>query len=145
MTYLTGILTFEMPYFVLQGVFCFTCRYVMLYNCFACPSDECKIYEHYLHYHLQFKIFFVKFMELVLLTCIIFCMKAMLDVGGESGWLGTSLQVIHMMQAVIQARWIHDPPLLTLPILERTHLSAFLSVPSPFTLFSFFCAGVLTS
>ncbi|CAG0888066.1 unnamed protein product [Darwinula stevensoni] len=61
-----------------------------------------------------------------LLDEVLRILQAMLDVSGESGWLGTSLQVIHIMQAVIQARWIHDPPLLILPILERTHLSAFL-------------------
>ena len=42
-------------------------------------------------------------------------LQAMVDVAGESGWLGTSLRVITLLQMCQQARWDTDCSLLTLP------------------------------
>jgi len=47
----------------------------------------------------------------------------MLDVAADGGLLATSLQVITVMQMVMQARWNHDNPILTLPHLQPYHLA----------------------
>ncbi|KRZ76461.1 Activating signal cointegrator 1 complex subunit 3 [Trichinella papuae] len=41
--------------------------------------------------------------------------QAMVDMSTERGWLATTLRVIGLMQMIVQARWITDPPLSTLP------------------------------
>ncbi|XP_003370094.1 putative DEAD/DEAH box helicase, partial [Trichinella spiralis] len=42
-------------------------------------------------------------------------LQAMVDISAERGWLATTLRVIGLMQMIVQARWITDPPLSTLP------------------------------
>ena len=49
----------------------------------------------------------------------------MIDVCAEQGWLATTLYVQQIMQMVIQARWLKDSPLLTLPHLEHHHIYLF--------------------
>jgi len=49
----------------------------------------------------------------------------MIDVSAERGWLATTLRTQQIMQMVIQARWVTDSPLLTLPHLEAHHLYLF--------------------
>ncbi|OUC43404.1 hypothetical protein D917_09799, partial [Trichinella nativa] len=39
----------------------------------------------------------------------------MVDISAERGWLATTLRVIGLIQMIVQARWITDPPLSTLP------------------------------
>ncbi|KAF6205050.1 hypothetical protein GE061_019217 [Apolygus lucorum] len=45
-------------------------------------------------------------------------LQGMLDVCAESGWLPLSLKLIHLMQMVMQGRWLSDSPLTTLPQVE---------------------------
>ena len=49
----------------------------------------------------------------------------MIDVSAESGWLTSTLRIMNVMQMVIQARWIHDSPLLMLPRVEPHMLYLF--------------------
>ena len=48
-----------------------------------------------------------------------------MDVSADEGWLTTVLRTMLLVQMVIQGRWIHDCPLLTLPGIEKSHLSLF--------------------
>ena len=50
----------------------------------------------------------------------------MIDVSAEHGWLATTLRTQQIMQMVIQARWVQDSPLLTLPHLEAHHMYLFM-------------------
>jgi activating signal cointegrator complex subunit 3 len=49
----------------------------------------------------------------------------MIDVSAERGWLATTLRTQQIMQMVIQARWVEDSPILTLPHLEARHMLLF--------------------
>jgi activating signal cointegrator complex subunit 3 len=49
----------------------------------------------------------------------------MIDVSAERGWLATTLRTQQIMQMVIQARWVQDSPLLTLPHMEAHHMYLF--------------------
>ncbi|XP_043925219.1 activating signal cointegrator 1 complex subunit 3 [Protopterus annectens] len=51
--------------------------------------------------------------------------QAMLDVAASQGWLVTAVNITNLVQMVIQARWIHDSSLLTLPNVEQHHLHVF--------------------
>ncbi|XP_066464224.1 activating signal cointegrator 1 complex subunit 3 isoform X1 [Eleutherodactylus coqui] len=51
--------------------------------------------------------------------------QAMLDVAAHHGWLVTVLNITSLVQMVIQARWIHDSSLLTVPNIEKHHLHLF--------------------
>ncbi|XP_078504501.1 activating signal cointegrator 1 complex subunit 3 [Lissotriton helveticus] len=51
--------------------------------------------------------------------------QAMLDIAAHQGWLVTALNITHLVQMVIQARWIDDSSLLTLPNIEQHHLYLF--------------------
>ena len=53
----------------------------------------------------------------------------MIDVVAENGWLVATLRITQLMQMVIQARWIDEPAVLTLPHLEREHLFLFTNLP----------------
>jgi activating signal cointegrator complex subunit 3 len=55
----------------------------------------------------------------------------MIDVSAEHGWLATTLRIQQIMQMVIQARWVHDSPFLTLPHLEAHHTYLFMKKGSP--------------
>ncbi|KAF3840311.1 hypothetical protein F7725_019028 [Dissostichus mawsoni] len=47
---------------------------------------------------------------------------AMLDVAANEGWLVAALSICNLVQMVVQGRWLHDSPLLTLPHVEQQHL-----------------------
>ncbi|XP_035275988.1 activating signal cointegrator 1 complex subunit 3 [Anguilla anguilla] len=51
--------------------------------------------------------------------------QAMLDVAASEGWLVTALSVCNLVQMIIQARWLHDSSLLTLPHIEQQDLYLF--------------------
>lgn len=53
-------------------------------------------------------------------------LQAMIDVCAERGWLAATLRTQQIMQMVIQARWVQDSPLLTLPHLEACHMYLFM-------------------
>ncbi|KAK2190738.1 hypothetical protein NP493_71g03022 [Ridgeia piscesae] len=53
-------------------------------------------------------------------------LQAMLDVSADQGWLVTSLHVIHLIQMVVQGRWLGDNSLLCLPHVQPHHLSCFI-------------------
>ncbi|KAK0079487.1 hypothetical protein PV325_001204 [Microctonus aethiopoides] len=55
--------------------------------------------------------------------------QAMIDIAAESGWLSTTLRIIQILQMVIQARWIDDSALITLPYIEKENLSLFSKLP----------------
>lgn len=55
--------------------------------------------------------------------------QAMIDIAAESGWLSTTLRIIQILQMVIQARWIDDSALITLPHIEKEDLSLFSKLP----------------
>ncbi|KAG8582318.1 hypothetical protein GDO81_008009 [Engystomops pustulosus] len=51
--------------------------------------------------------------------------QAMLDVAAHHGWLATVLNITNLVQMVVQARWIHESSLLTVPNIEKHHLYLF--------------------
>ena len=51
-------------------------------------------------------------------------LQAMIDVAANEGWLTTVLRTSLLLQMVIQGRWGTDSTLLTLPHLDKSHLSA---------------------
>ncbi|KAM3931944.1 activating signal cointegrator 1 complex subunit 3 [Leptodactylus fuscus] len=51
--------------------------------------------------------------------------QAMLDVAAHHGWLVTVLNITNLVQMVVQARWIHESSLLTVPNIEKQHLYLF--------------------
>lgn len=46
-------------------------------------------------------------------------LQAMIDISAEAGYLVLCLQLVQLMQMIIQARWITDPPVITLPDVEK--------------------------
>uniref|UniRef100_UPI00358EF322 activating signal cointegrator 1 complex subunit 3 isoform X2 n=1 Tax=Myxine glutinosa TaxID=7769 RepID=UPI00358EF322 len=50
-------------------------------------------------------------------------LQAMLDAAANCGWLGTALAVTQLVQMLVQARWVHDETLLTVPNVEKHHLA----------------------
>ncbi|XP_076373679.1 activating signal cointegrator 1 complex subunit obelus isoform X2 [Tachypleus tridentatus] len=52
-------------------------------------------------------------------------LQAMIDVSADQGWLVTTLRMIGMLQMVIQACWLTDSTLLSLPQIECYHLHYF--------------------
>lgn len=51
--------------------------------------------------------------------------QAMIDVSSAEGWLATSLRCMHLVQMVVQGRWLHDCTLLSLPCVDPDLLSLF--------------------
>ncbi|TRZ04207.1 hypothetical protein DNTS_002616, partial [Danionella cerebrum] len=51
--------------------------------------------------------------------------QAMLDVVAHEGWLVSALSVCNLVQMIIQARWLHDSSLITLPHIEKQDLYLF--------------------
>ncbi|XP_017877585.1 activating signal cointegrator 1 complex subunit 3 [Ceratina calcarata] len=54
--------------------------------------------------------------------------QAMIDIVAEHGWLASTLMIINLLQMIIQARWIHESPLITLPHVNSEHLPLFESL-----------------
>ncbi|CAH1724972.1 activating signal cointegrator 1 complex subunit 3 [Aphis gossypii] len=46
-------------------------------------------------------------------------LQAMIDISAEAGYLVLCLRLVQLMQMIIQARWITDPPVITLPNVEK--------------------------
>ena len=53
----------------------------------------------------------------------------MIDVVAERGFLSSTLQIMQLLQMVLQARWIDEPAVLTLPYIEKEHLHLFSDFP----------------
>lgn len=49
----------------------------------------------------------------------------MIDICAEQGWLATVLRAQQLLQCIVQARWLDDPVVLTLPHVEEQNLSCF--------------------
>lgn len=56
-------------------------------------------------------------------------LQAMIDISAEAGYLVLCLRLIQLMQMIIQARWITDPPIITLSGIEK-HLIPSRELPS---------------
>ncbi|CAH1802861.1 unnamed protein product, partial [Owenia fusiformis] len=54
-------------------------------------------------------------------------LQAMLDVLADQGWLVSVLRTIHLIQMVVQGRWLEDSSLLTLPHIQPFHVDALMS------------------
>jgi activating signal cointegrator complex subunit 3 len=46
-------------------------------------------------------------------------LQAMIDISAEGGYLVLCLRLVQLMQMIIQARWVTDPPVTTLPEVEK--------------------------
>jgi len=46
-------------------------------------------------------------------------LQAMIDISAEAGYLVLCLRLVQLMQMIIQARWVTDPPVITLPDVEK--------------------------
>lgn len=55
----------------------------------------------------------------------------MIDIVAENGWLASTLRIMQLLQMVIQARWIDEPAVITLPHINKEHLPLFSSLPAP--------------
>jgi len=51
--------------------------------------------------------------------------QAMIDICAEQGWLATVLRIQQLLQCIVQARWLDDPVVLTLPNVEEQNLPCF--------------------
>lgn len=51
--------------------------------------------------------------------------QAMIDICAEQGWLATVLRIQQLMQCIVQARWLDDPVVLTLPYVEEQNVPCF--------------------
>ncbi|KPI98758.1 Activating signal cointegrator 1 complex subunit 3 [Papilio xuthus] len=51
--------------------------------------------------------------------------QAMIDTSAENGWLSVCLSCQLLMQCIVQARWLSDSPLTTLPHVDSQHLYIF--------------------
>lgn len=49
----------------------------------------------------------------------------MLDVVANEGWLVSALSICNLVQMIVQARWLHDSSLLTLPNIDQRTLYLF--------------------
>lgn len=49
----------------------------------------------------------------------------MVDISAERGWLATTLRIQQLMQCIIQARWLDDPVVMTLPNVEAYNAAIF--------------------
>lgn len=56
-------------------------------------------------------------------------LQAMIDTCAEAGYLVLCLRLVQIMQMIIQARWVTDPPITTLPDVEK-HLIPSQELPS---------------
>ncbi|XP_011308512.1 activating signal cointegrator 1 complex subunit 3 [Fopius arisanus] len=65
-------------------------------------------------------------------------LQAMIDIVAERGWLSSTLRIMQLLQMIIQARWIDESALLTLPHVERDRLRVFDRLPRALP---FFCAA----
>lgn len=57
--------------------------------------------------------------------------QAMIDIVAEKGWLASALRIMQLLQMIIQARWIDEPAVITLPHIDKEHLPLLSSLPAP--------------
>lgn len=53
----------------------------------------------------------------------------MIDVVAERGYISSTLQIMQLLQMILQARWIDEPAILTLPYVEKENLFLFSEFP----------------
>ncbi|XP_017789582.1 PREDICTED: activating signal cointegrator 1 complex subunit 3 [Habropoda laboriosa] len=51
--------------------------------------------------------------------------QAMIDTVAEQGWLASALMIMHLLQMIIQARWIDESAITTLPHVNSEYLQLF--------------------
>ncbi|XP_066593278.1 activating signal cointegrator 1 complex subunit 3 isoform X2 [Prorops nasuta] len=51
--------------------------------------------------------------------------QAMIDTVAEHGWLSSTIRITQLLQMIIQARWIDEPAITTLPFVNREHVRLF--------------------
>lgn len=68
------------------------------------------------------------FVEGSFVTYNIYVSQAMIDVCAENAWLATTLRAQQLMQQIIQGRWAHGSPILTLPLIEPQHMYRFVNL-----------------
>lgn len=56
-------------------------------------------------------------------------LQSMIDIVAERGWLASTLRLMQLLQMIIQARWIDESAIVTLPNIEREHLRLFSALP----------------
>ncbi|XP_063995820.1 activating signal cointegrator 1 complex subunit 3 isoform X2 [Diachasmimorpha longicaudata] len=56
-------------------------------------------------------------------------LQAMIDIVAEGGWLSSTLRIIQLLQMMIQARWVDESALLTLPHVNKENLRIFQGLP----------------
>lgn len=77
----------------------------------------------------------VTFQSVCVTVCLFVCffiffLQAMLDVAANEGWLVSALSICNLVQMIVQARWLHDSSLLTLPHIDQRNLYLFRCVDS---------------
>lgn len=55
-------------------------------------------------------------------------LQAMVDTVAESGWLTSTLRVVYLFQMIVQARWIDESAITSLPYITSTDLQLFSSL-----------------
>lgn len=78
---------------------------------------------HFSHLHLPCSDYYTDLKSV--LDQSVRILQAMIDVSAENGWLATTLRLQLLMQMVMQAHWLKDSPLITLPHIEPHHLYLF--------------------
>ena len=59
--------------------------------------------------------FTIIFLPLLFSYQAIRVLQAMLDIVADEGWLTAAVQIVLLLQMIVQARWINENSLLTLP------------------------------
>lgn len=62
--------------------------------------------------------------------------QAMIDICAEKGWLMAVLRIQQLMQCIVQARWLDEPNVLTLPHVEQQNVPLFTRLLSDYTAFT---------
>ncbi|XP_032669372.1 activating signal cointegrator 1 complex subunit 3 isoform X2 [Odontomachus brunneus] len=63
--------------------------------------------------------------------------QAMVDTVAERGWLTSTLRIMHLFQMIVQARWIDEPAITSLPYVKATDLHLFSSSSLAFPVLCF--------
>ena len=63
----------------------------------------------------KFTIIFLPLLPLLFSYQAIRVLQAMLDIVADEGWLTAAVQIVLLLQMIVQARWINENSLLTLP------------------------------
>lgn len=63
--------------------------------------------------------------------------QAMIDTVAERGWLTSTLRIMQLFQMIVQARWINESPITTLPHVRKEDLPLFSSLSMAFPILCF--------